>query len=546
MAKGILNTIYAIVCILALSLTGCIDPVGPTNLEPTISISDVYNISRTDAYLKFNIGKRGTSDLTYLKIRYRQADSNSEIIQNINLADTCIHLSKLTAGNRYLCILEGGTHTAHIESSQIEFSTLPNTTPAIRGTLLSHGPTSAVIEVEILDNGGDNVAVVGCDIEETSTGSKNRLETKYSDQTSPLSSRIYIKGLKPDTEYRITPFAANGMGEEITHPITLTTGNTFKISEPGEFAKIFDVNSPLTTTSLTINGALNGNDFAFLRHILGASQLGNVDAIKRPIEELDLTEVEIRDGGVSYNNERFTQKDIITTGLFGSCLTLRHIKLPASALRIEKDAFAQSENLETISISDATYLVVPSDNCSSLRSIEVSDANNWYMAIDGVLFDKNATKIVWLPNAKTSPLNLPSTMSGIAPYAFADSKLNRITLPESIKEIGSFAFANSAISEITIPDKVSNLPDGCFQNCKALRIIRLGKGVTYIGAYALDASNIADISIPNNYPPVIDTNAFGFNSNAISLRAILRVPVASIPLYQNHKIWGRFTNIVPL
>lgn len=61
--------------------------------------------------------------------------------------------------------------------------------------------------------------------------------------------------------------------------------------------------------------------------------------------------------------------------------------------------------------------------CTALKEVNVSDGNESFSSVEGVLFNKDKTKIVLYPAAKSE---------------------TTYTLPESVKIIGSGAFGNCA------------------------------------------------------------------------------------------------------
>ena len=97
-------------------------------------------------------------------------------------------------------------------------------------------------------------------------------------------------------------------------------------------------------------------------------------------------------------------------------------------------------------IGDCTdkYIVIPSEynskpvksignyafsGCTGLTSITVSENNSAYSSVDGILYNKNKTKIIHVPEA-----------------------IKVATIPDSVTSIGSSAFSGcSSLESITIP-----------------------------------------------------------------------------------------------
>ena len=105
-------------------------------------------------------------------------------------------------------------------------------------------------------------------------------------------------------------------------------------------------------------------------------------------------------------------------------------------------------NLEAVSYS--TF-----DGCSKLAEITVAEESTNFTAVDGVLFDKEKTKLVLYPAGKTDmTYTVPETVKSIESYAFNDcSQLTSLTLlSEQPPKLGSYALYNTKDSlQILVP-----------------------------------------------------------------------------------------------
>ena len=91
-------------------------------------------------------------------------------------------------------------------------------------------------------------------------------------------------------------------------------------------------------------------------------------------------------------------------------------------------------------------------------------------------------------------LNIPATftysgatytVTSIAPYAFARSRITAIDLPETVMSIGEGAFGECySLSEITGAENIINIGNYAFYGCSELTSIFIPKNVTSIGDYA--------------------------------------------------------------
>ena len=119
-------------------------------------------------------------------------------------------------------------------------------------------------------------------------------------------------------------------------------------------------------------------------------------------------------------------------------------------------------------------------NCKKMTAINVSTENNTYSSLDGVLFDKNKTKILACPTGKSGKLTIPDGVTAIEKACFEWCTLSAVTMPDSITSIGDYAFEGSALTEITIPDKVTTIGTSAFESCSALKKAFIPDSITAI------------------------------------------------------------------
>lgn len=541
------HIIYRISILLLVSfLAAC--SVEPDNLEPDMDILDVYDITRTRATVSFRVQKYGSAKLSYLSLYYGEPGKTMESLPLTDLDRELyvLDIVGLSAGRTYECYVLGGTASATITSRKVQFSTLPNVVPTVsHASALSTGPMGVIVEFEILEDGGEQILAAGCDVTDHSAATTTRVELNR-ESLAVGKHRLNIVGLSVNTSYSITSFAANSIGEVNGEPLEITTTNSIVLKSPGSLASLFDINKPFGLEKISIAGDMNGDDFRFLRLMLGAPLAVGAQSPISTIPEVDLAGVNIISGGGSFDGQRYLQDNVISTGLFADCKALKTIVLPASAISLERDAIARCNALTSLTVPAAVQKLLPSAGCRSLESIDVSPANTAYASLDGVLFNSDVTEILWFPLGKTGEYVLPATVSVIGENAFYGTSITSLNIPPSVVKISRGAFAGSSLVDIILPDNLTNISEAMFQNCNSLTTVHLGRGTEFIGNYAFDGTGLKDLYLSASIPPYTNSEAFYNRAFSLFKECTLHVPASSKAIYRNHRQWGLFDNIVEL
>ena len=84
-----------------------------------------------------------------------------------------------------------------------------------------------------------------------------------------------------------------------------------------------------------------------------------------------------------------------------------------------------------------------------------------------------------------------------APWAYYGPIITNITLYDGITAIGRSAFGGAAISAITIPASVRQIGIAAFNNCNALRTVKIHAGITDIGfaAFSMGCDALTNIDV---------------------------------------------------
>ncbi len=232
----------------------------------------------------------------------------------------------------------------------------------------------------------------------------------------------------------------------------------------------------------------------------------------------------------------------ISEGMLSNCSSLQTVKIPKSVSKIGESAFLYDENLLSLDIPDAvteigedaffdcekmTNITLGSSLqtigedafkfCEALENINVSDENNTYTSVDGVLYDKGITTLLFLPSANTEEYTVPST----------------------VKELPSnCAITNMKLRKVVISDNVETIGDNAFQTCTNLESVTIGSGVAEVGedVFFMD-ENLKEIHSRTSVP--LNINKYFFWDVDYD-NCKLYVPKGSLQAYSEAEVWKDF------
>ncbi len=241
----------------------------------------------------------------------------------------------------------------------------------------------------------------------------------------------------------------------------------------------------------------------------------------------------------------------IAANSFVRCTGITSLKIPDSVKTIGELAFYDCSALKTVNIGKGLTIIgdYAFNNCDALTDIIVSDDNESFSSVEGVLFNKDKSVIVKYPVAKVEgEYTIPESVVSISAGAFRGAtNLVTISIPDTVKTIGSAAFYNSGysnkvanwengvlyigshlvasnknvvkgkytvksgtltianqafsdcdnVTEIVLPESLAYIGDGAFEGCESLEKLSMGKNIVSIGEKAFySCEGLCSINIP--------------------------------------------------
>lgn len=142
---------------------------------------------------------------------------------------------------------------------------------------------------------------------------------------------------------------------------------------------------------------------------------------------------------------------------------LTDITLPQTLTTLEDQALESLHYIQEFyipaSVSSIGDLVFT--DCQRLERIVVDPENPYYSDDDGVLYNKDNTKLLYYPTAGKTSYRIPDSVTDIEEYAFYyTTGIKALTVPASVTSIGVWAFANSGLKTVIFEgDKPENFEE---------------------------------------------------------------------------------------
>lgn len=171
----------------------------------------------------------------------------------------------------------------------------------------------------------------------------------------------------------------------------------------------------------------------------------------------------------------------IGDGAFSGC-GLTSLSIPENVKTIGASAFAYCDGLKTVTMSKGVTTIENTtynnlfDNCANLENINVDINNSSFTSVSGVLYNKDKTRLIRVPEGKAiSQFTVPSSVEIIQNGAFRNcNKITKVIMQSGVRSIDNSVFNNaSQLRTITIPSSVTQIGNEAFSYCSNLTAINV-------------------------------------------------------------------------
>lgn len=207
-----------------------------------------------------------------------------------------------------------------------------------------------------------------------------------------------------------------------------------------------------------------------------------------------------------------TKLTTIGAKAFSGCTKLTSVSLPSTTKTINDGAFDYCTKLKKITIPakiekiDWTLFRC----CKSLKNIKVAAKNEKYSSVDGIVYNKKKTEVVFCGEGKSGKVTMPSTVTTISESAYYYcTKITGITFSKNVKQIKPAAFWGcSGLKTVTLPSSLIYVESGTFNACYNLKKITFPSTLKTIDSLAFNGCyRLKSVTIPKKVTN-IDDSAF--------------------------------------
>ena len=226
-----------------------------------------------------------------------------------------------------------------------------------------------------------------------------------------------------------------------------------------------------------------------------------------------------------------------------SATSLVGVVLPDSVVYVDDSAFRDCRNLASVTFGGGedlqlhsnvfyntglTSLNIPANveyigeytfvGLEKLTAFTVDENNEYYSAVDGVLYNKDGSKLIAMPAGRTGSFTVPAHVESIGFGAFENSSLSEVLFEDGINllALGYRSFYNAEnLKTISIPASVVSIDYYAFAECDSLYEVEFAPDNKLTGIYEgafLNCADLTNIVVPDSIVEISDYAFYGCRS----------------------------------
>ena len=151
--------------------------------------------------------------------------------------------------------------------------------------------------------------------------------------------------------------------------------------------------------------------------------------------------------------------EVLPSGFLDGCDGLVSISIPSTLTNVES----------VLTVFYNTSAVFKYNTSDAFKRIDVAEENPVYHSKEGVLYDKNMTKLLFCPRGSSNVLEIPATVTTVGAWSCAWCKFKSLALPSFVSVIEEEAFYGcDNLETLTIPANVQRVGAASFSQCRSL------------------------------------------------------------------------------
>ena len=337
---------------------------------------------------------------------------------------------------------------------------------------------------------------------QNNAGSQQTAQANQSNQNNYGSSAQQVPTARNITGKKVNAYSSKGRIYDGTLYYKTTSGNEMEVTFLED-----EMHKNYTITSVNIPAQVVYNGQTYTVTAIGESAFEwceNLQTITIPSTVKELKSFSLSRCKKLSNLTLSEGLEIINSYAISNTDELYSITLPRSLKQIGNYAFEYSK-LSEIYLHENVNKIGdnPWGGCKNFKKITVAESNPYLCDIDGVLYNKDLTKLIAFPTNKATTYSIPGTVTTIAGKAFIHAIIQSVVIPNGVSKIDGMAFYRCEnLREVTLPPSLNNLSCYTFSYCLSLTNVYIPSNCKIKGSkgetcYSFDNSPLVNIVYKN-------------------------------------------------